>query len=731
MPARRNHFQSTSASGMNLSVRKSAGLLAILFCVALGAFPARAATTAVDLILSADTARPGDTVMAGVRLKMQPGWHTYWRNPGDAGIATTVAWTLPPGVTAGAIQWPVPEKIITQSLTSYAYNDEVTLLVPLKIAANAAPGPLELKAKVKWQECSELCVLGQQEVAASLAIGPETAPSLNASILEIASTKLSESDPNLVASAHWEAEGDPRPMILEWQATNQPVEADFFPYENENYDVKGETARLPEAAGKIQLRKLVGKSGDAWPTKIDGLLMTRADKAAAWQGREVSLTLPVLADVPAAVPASTQSSGGATHLLHILLYAFLGGLILNIMPCVLPVIALKILGFANQAGHAPARVRKLGLIYAAGILVSFFGLAALVIGFKSLGHAVSWGFQFEDPRFVLVLTVLIALVALNLFGVFEITLGGGTMQAAGNLAAKEGPAGAFFNGVLAVALATPCTAPFLASALGFAFTQPAMIIVLVFLTVGAGLAAPYVVLCWQPAWLRFLPKPGVWMERFKILMGFPMLGTAVWLFTLAASNYGGNGDLWLGLFLVLVAMAAWMWGQFVQRGRTRKGLAVMLSIAVLVTAYGYILEHQLDWRHPVPMSADNAKLVAAPAGIDWEPWSPEAIASARASNRPVLVDFTAKWCVTCQVFVKPVLESSAVIAKLKEVNAVALLENSFTKNETVVAELNRYDRAGVPLVLVFPADKSLPAIVLPPVLTPGIVLDALDKAAGH
>ena len=207
---------------MNLLVRKSTGLLAIFLCIALGAFPTRAATTKVDLILSADTARPGDTVMAGIRLKMQPNWHTYWRNPGDAGIATTVTWTLPPGVTSGEIQWPVPEKLVTAPLTSYgAYSDEVTLLVPLKIASNAPAGSLELKAKVKWQECSDLCVLGQQEVAASMIIGAETAPSLNASLIEIAATKLPETDPKLAANAHWEKEGDPRPMILEWQSTNQ------------------------------------------------------------------------------------------------------------------------------------------------------------------------------------------------------------------------------------------------------------------------------------------------------------------------------------------------------------------------------------------------------------------------------------------------------------------------------------------------------------------------------
>ena len=436
------------------------------------------------------------------------------------------------------------------------------------------------------------------------------------------------------------------------------------------------------------------------------------------------VSLPIGGAATASLPGAGKSS-----LLTMLLYAFLGGLILNVMPCVLPVIALKILGFVGQSNQSPGRARKLGLIYAAGVLASFLALAGLVIGVKAAGHAASWGMQFQSPQFVVAMTVLITLVALNLFGVFEVNLGGRAMGAAGNLAAKEGNAGAFFNGVLATALATPCTAPFLAGALGFAFTQSTVIILLIFLTVGLGLAAPYIVLSWQPAWLKFLPKPGMWMERFKIIMGFPMLATAVWLFTVATPNFGENGDLWLGLFLVMTSMAAWVWGVFVQRGRTHRGWAMAASALIFAVAYGFILERQLDWRHPAAATAGKGGLAAPPAGIDWQPWSPEAVDAARAAGRPILVDFTAKWCLTCQTIVRPALEAASVRAKLKEINAVALLENSYVKDEAVVAELNRYERAGVPLVLVYPANPDEPAKALPNIITPGIVVEALDHAA--
>jgi thiol:disulfide interchange protein DsbD len=398
------------------------------------------------------------------------------------------------------------------------------------------------------------------------------------------------------------------------------------------------------------------------------------------------------------------------------------------MPCVLPVIALKILGFVGESRSDPHHVRTLGLVYALGVLVSFLALAAVVIGVKAAGHHAGWGMQFSSPVFVVCLTTLVTLVALNLFGVFEVTLGGRALNAAGGLASKHGAPGAFFNGVLATALATRFTAPFLSIALGFAFAQKAPVIALMFLAVGGGLAAPYVLLSWNPAWLKLLPKPGAWMEKFKIAMGFPMLATVVWLFDLAAGSYG-KSVLWLGVFLVMVAFAAWIFGEFVQRGRDGKGLALVITLILLAGGYAFALESQLQWRRPVAAQVPGGSLKESAEGIDWQRWSPEAVTAAQAAGQPVLVDFTADWCLTCQVNKKTSIEIPSVRAKLKSMNAIALLGDYTRFPDNITAELNRFNRAGVPLVLVYSKDPAASPIVLPEILTPGIVLNALNRAA--
>jgi thiol:disulfide interchange protein DsbD len=332
------------------------------------------------------------------------------------------------------------------------------------------------------------------------------------------------------------------------------------------------------------------------------------------------------------------------------------------------------------------------------------------------------------------MTVLVTLVALNLFGLFEVNLSGGIMGAAGTLASKHGPAGAFFNGVLATMLATPCTAPFLSIALGFAVVQKPPVILLTFFTIGLGLALPYVVLSWHPAWLKLLPKPGAWMEKFKITMGFPMLATAIWLASILPAHYGQRA-WWLGIFLLMVALAAWVFGEFVQRGRSRRGLAAFITLGLLATGYALVLEGQLGWRSPA--AQENAAASGEPKSgeIAWAPWSPQAVAEARAQRRPILVDFTAKWCVTCNGIVKPALETPAISNALVKLNAVALLADYTKTPQDMTAELNRYGRAGVPLVLVYPKNPDAPAIVLPdpsPLRAPShyttVVLEALERA---
>jgi thiol:disulfide interchange protein DsbD len=690
---------------------------------------APSAHTQARLVLATETARPGDTVLAGVQLRMDPRWHTYWRNPGASGIATKIEWQLPPGVAAGPTQWPVPEKLPDEDLTTYIYTNAVVLIVPLKLAADVRSGPLDLKASVSWLECDVQCVPGGASVKATLNVGTETKPSKDTALIEAWQGRLPNNSAGLSARAWWQdpPTGKFRSLLLEWHSTAAASEVDFFPDASEDYEVQPATERVPAEPGTIRLRKVVKKLAGDWPQQASGLLIQQSGATRA--AYEVSLPIQYSTTAAGAALNQAPSSGVlAPPLSKMLLYAFLGGLILNVMPCVLPVIALKILGFVGQAKDEPRQVRKLGLIYALGVLVSFLVLAGLVIGVKTAGHKASWGMQFGNPQFLVLLTALVTLVALNLFGLFEINPGGRVMGAAGTLASKHGPAGAFFNGVLATILATPCTAPFLGAALGFAFTQTAGIIVLMFMVVGLGLASPYVILSWQPAWLKFLPKPGAWMERFKIAMGFPMLATAVWLFSLIPLHYGQR-SLWLGLFLVILALAAWIYGEFVQRGRAHRGLGLTAALVLLVGGFLYAVEGQLRWRSPAPNTPLAGSLKEGPDGIDWQPWSPTAVTKARAQGRLVFVDFTADWCLTCQANKRIAIDIPSVRAKLKQTNAAALLGDYTRLPDDITTELNRFGRAGVPLVLVYSKNPNQAPAVLPEVLTPGIVLDALERAA--
>ena len=682
-------------------------LIVMWMSVAAGMAALPGHATQASLLLSAESAQPGTTVLAGVRLQMDPGWHTYWRNGGDSGAPTTIQWTLPKGIQAGEIEWPVPNKDTTEGLTTYIYHDEVVLLVPLTIATNAPLGGQEITAKVSWLECQLNCVPGQATLHARLNIGDQTKPSDAAAMLESWQQKMPQPEPRLQAHAWWEkpASGDRRPLLMEWTRLTPETEGDFFPYANDKFDVGAKTETVSAPAGKIRLRKVVQKYEGDWPKTVAGLIVERAGQVSK-KGYPVNLSISASVATEAAVaptrsmnppaPASPPVAAPQKSLWQMLLLAFVGGLILNIMPCVLPVIALKVLGFVKQSREEPRQVRKLGLVYGLGVLASFLVLAGVVIAVQQAGHRASWGMQFGNPQFLVILIILVTLVALNLFGVFEVTLGGRTLGAAAELAGREGYAGAFFNGVLATALATPCTAPFLSVALGFAFLQPPAIIVLMFLAVGLGLAFPYVVLTWQPAWLKFLPKPGAWMEKFKIAMGFPLLATAVWLFTIAERHYGKH-VWWLGLFLVIVAMAAWIYGEFVQRGRARKGLAVVVMLMLLAVGYGYAMEDQLRWRSPQEEVSSVASLQESPEGIPWRPWSRQAVAQARADGHPVFVDFTADWCVTCQANKKTSIEIPSVRRKLQDIHAVSLLGDYTLVPDRITVELSRFGRAGVPL----------------------------------
>jgi len=701
-------------------------------------FSAQGAATQAQLVVPVETVKPGETITVGVLLKMLPGWHTYWKNSGESGAATKIVWDLPTGVTAGEIQWPTPEvyydKIV--DLTTYVHHDEAMLLVPLTIGATVPNGELELKARVSWLECEKLCVPGRTEVNAKLKIAADTKPSSEAALIKKWQDKLPKPNEALKASARWdgEAKEGKRTLLVEFTPVTEAKDWDFFPYRGEDSTVSPKSEKLGLKDGRFTLRKTVSSDEGKWPVEIKGLIVGGSDTLKPTLAYEAGIGIGGSA---IASTSSTAAAGESTpakstaaprSLFMMLIYAFIGGMILNIMPCVLPVISLKILGFVKQSQDDPGRVRKLGLIYGLGVIVSFLVLAGLVIGVQQAGKSASWGMQFQNPQFLVVLTILVTLVALNLFGVFEVTMNSSVMGAAGQLASQKGASGAFFNGVLATILATPCTAPFLGVALGFAFAQSALVILLFFVTIALGLAFPYVLLSWQPKWLKFLPKPGAWMERFKILMGFPMVATAFWLFSLSAGHFGRSGVLWLGLLLVFVALAAYIFGEFVQRGSKHRGLAGAIATVLLFGSLAYVLEGQLKWRSP-ERAGTAATTLESKVGIAWKAWTPTALAEARKSGKPVFVDFTADWCVTCQANKKTSIEITSVKEKLAAIGAISFLGDYTYEDAAIAAELKKYGRAGVPLVVVFPADPQAEPIVLPEILTPGIVLDALDKAA--
>jgi len=705
-----------------------ASLFAFLVLASQGSFAAELfgqsrTKTKAQLVLERDMIRPGGTVTAAVVLTMPPGWHTYWQHPGESGGATEIAWELPPGITAGNIQWPTPEKYVDSDITTYIYHDEAALLVELRAEDAIAPGEYPLKAKVNWLECEKVCVMGSGRISGRLVIGAADGEARLGSRFEVWRQRLPSKSSDAAVEAGWEARGTNRVLHIDWSPPTGVEQFDFYPLPPQDVEVAGATSPAVKQGRGLRISKEIKTARGQWPETLAGVLAWK-EASGGVRGWSVTLTPKGIKSTGAGGPAggaNADRAGSSRGLPVWMAFAVLGGFILNFMPCVLPVIALKVLGFVGHGGASKSETRKLGLIYGLGVWVSFLVLAGVVIAVKKAGMAASWGMQFQNPIMLVCLTTLVMLVGLNLFGVFEVTVGGGALGAAGQLASKEGSVGAFFNGVLATVLATPCTAPFLGAALGFAFTQPSSVTVLIFSCVALGLAAPYVALCWEPAWLKFLPKPGLWMERFKIAMGFPMIATAVWLFTLAADFYGDGGDLWLGLFLVLVALAAWIWGAFVQRGSSRRSLSMGLSLLIAGLAWGWILESEIQWRKPA-----SRKLT----GIPWQPWSHEAVAQARREGRPVFVDFTAKWCLTCKLNKRRAIEVDAVRKKLKEINAVALAENSPEKSEEIVAELNKHGRAGVPLNLVYPKDASKPPIVLPELLlTPDVVLQALDQAS--
>jgi DsbC/DsbD-like thiol-disulfide interchange protein/cytochrome c biogenesis protein CcdA len=610
--------------------------LTVLFrCLFLSLFAASAALAApvktehveAELVAERSAAKPGEKLTVALRLKIVPEWHTYWRNPGDSGEPTALEWKLPAGWSAGEIQWPAPRRLPAGPLLNFGYENEVLHLVDIAVPA-AASGAVTLRARATWLVCNPVhCIPEEGELSLDLPVGAGE-PTAWADAIARSRAALPAKAQGMQFAATRSESG------VSLQIDPPPTAVVYFPFEQGKIHNAG-VQRLE--GGVLAIPKALQPVGAF--TRVSGLLVT--DR----QALEI--------DVPV---QGAALQGSVSSLALAVLFAFAGGLILNLMPCVLPVLSIKILGLAGgTAGHAAGRraMRAHGLLYGLGVVLSFLLFAGVLIALQALGSGVGWGFQLQSPVFVGLLALLFIVLALNLWGVFEFSAV--LPSSIAGLQARNKQLDAFLTGVLAVAVASPCTAPFMGAALGYALTGGALEAVAVFAALGIGMALPYVALAWNPRWLAWLPKPGPWMLTFKRVLAVPLFATVIWL--------------------------GWVLG-------LQSGLLTAAS--------------------------------------DWEKFSPQALQKYSQAGKSVFVDYTAAWCVTCQVNKQLVLQQPEVEKALQD-SGMALLRADWTRRDPEITQaLAELGRKGVPVYAIY-RPGSEPQL-LPEILTRDTVLAALGTS---
>jgi thiol:disulfide interchange protein DsbD len=678
-----------------------------------------------DLIAPASAAVPGKTLTVALRERMEPGWHTYWTNPGDSGEPTSIEWALPDGVKAGPVLWALPHVINVGPLVEYGYDDEVLLLTEIEVPANAA-GSIKLGAKVSYLVCKDICIPEDTHVELTLPVASEAAPSEAAGDIAKAMAALPKPLPGTASYAVNPGKGALRLSVAAGPGLFEGVtEARFFPL---TWGAVSNPAAQPRkiSGGELVLDLQQGDTKET-PAKLEGvLILTKGSGEGTRTGYTVSAArgpdsasageLFDHTDAAGQVNSGNYAaaSGGVSGSAGIaVLFAFLGGLILNLMPCVFPVLALKALGFAkaSDGGH-----RQQGIAYLGGVLASFAVLAAIIAVLRQGSAALGWGFQFQSPAFVLVLALLFFVMGLSLSGV--VTFGGGLMSVGDSLSRKPGNAGYFFTGVLAAIAATPCTAPFMGAAIGFAMTQSVWVLVAVMLGLGLGFAAPVVALSFSPAMQKVLPKPGAWMETLKQVLAFPLYATAAWLVWVLSIQTGSDGVMAAALGVVGVGFAAWLAGKTANSSLPVKLVAPALGAGAV--AIGLFLA--------VTAQTVNAASGAESSVLKEEPFTQARLDELKAQGRPVFVNLTAAWCITCKVNERVALKSSDV-AQAFQAAGITYLKGDWTKaNPEITALLEHFGRAGVPLYLFYPGHGAGPR-VLPQILTAGLVLDEIKTQA--
>jgi thiol:disulfide interchange protein len=667
----------------------------------------------VELLADTNAIVPGKSFTIGLLLRMAPGWHTYWAFSGDAGLPTELKWKLPSGWKVGVIQWPIPLKTIDPGdIETYGYENEVLLMQEITPPQKLDNSGVKLSAEANWLVCEKICIPGSATPQLELPVSTKSQPA-NSEIFARYRHLLPQNWPESnVASANWSRVGrDLRLKITSETLANYPA-LDFFPLPGQDVVVGHPTI---ESRNKNEVTfRIPIESSEKNLSSIPGLIVfsqrQNGEDRAAWQ-------------ISAAPTVSAASAAPARGIFTFLLFGFLGGIILNLMPCVLPVISLKIFGFIQQAGQSRRKVLRSGIAFAVGIFAWFVGLALILIVLKGAGRDVTWGgFQFTNAYFVLALSVIVLVFALNLFGVFEISLPQGLTRGLLSTTERRNDLGSFLQGVFATVLATPCTAPFLGTALGFAFSQSPAVILVMFVAIAAGMSAPYLLLSAQPAWLRFLPKPGLWMLHMKQFMGFLLLATLLFLLYVLGAQRGLEGAIWASCFLLVISVACWMKGAFVlpTASIAKRSVVLVLMLALVLGSGIYFVGGKFR--------STNVALADSRLRGDWQAFTPERLQAELEQGHSVFVDFTAAWCLTCKFNEANVLESAEVRDAFQR-HAIVKLKADWTNGDPAITKLlQKFGRPGVPLYVLYPGKNEEP-IVFPEVLTKGMVLEKLQTAA--
>ena len=722
-------------------------VMSLLLAVAMHA---RAASSFVDadhvrveLVVVPQGLNPGEPADAGFYFKLEPGWHIYWKNPGDAGLAPQVSWKLPAGITAGAMQFPAPKRLPLGPLMDFGYENEVLFPLTLHVANSVKAEPVTLRANVEWLVCQHSCIPGKAELELNREVYGHPAKAAPLAFdFALYRRFVARLPKPLPASAKAVFQPTPAGFRLTVETGQREVSAVFFPSDQDIVDNPAPQKLTPTANGfLLDLKKDPALKVN--PAKLKGVLELaggRAYEIAALPGAAISagqIGLDATAEMQASgakAPGDESTAGAgvktpgyqpvpstiagpplswALLLLRTTGLAFLGGLLLNLMPCVFPVLFIKGLALVNSGNEERQTLRVHGLVYTVGILVSFWVLVAVLLGLRAAGATLGWGFQFQSPVFLSLMAGLLFFIGLSLAGQFEIGL---TLTGAGGaLAAKQGLTGSFFTGVLAVVVATPCTAPFMGAAVGYALTQSAAVTFAVFTALALGLAAPYVALTLQPAWTRILPKPGAWMEVLRQAVSVPIFATVIWLAWVLAGAYGTGLLVSLLASLLLLAIAGWFLGRWpVRRWAAAVAALILLGVAAL------------DAFAPQKLTTASEALSPPEAAGLWQPWSEAAVSSSLAAGQPVFVDFSASWCLTCQVNERAVLNQPEVVKAFQTKNVVLMKADWTRHDEAITKALTALGRSGVPAYALYAPGQSTPQM-LPEVLTPGIVTDALGK----